>query len=196
MTPMANMRKSFKRRSRTPRARIVRAGCARWFSSRECAIYHMRATAIDNDMKQYTCCQGYYHQCSRVTGGQEQNCPECCLCIEAICCMSCSVSASRMLVMDRYQIHSDPCDRKLIRINNMLQCCSLLCDCAALIDPELKDCASIVDCFAEVFYCSLQACMVTQVHVEMKYRRGQGQAGGYTQAPTDEVPVAKKMYRN
>ena len=39
----------------------------------------------------------------------------------------------------------------------------LICDIAALCDPELKEYAETLDIIAECFYCSLQACMVVQV---------------------------------
>ena len=40
---------------------------------------------------------------------------------------------------------------------------------------------------AEVSYCTIQACMVTQVHVEKQHRGG----GGKTRAGFEEVPVAE-----
>jgi hypothetical protein len=109
--------------------------------------------------------QGYYSPCTRCIDGMDKECPQCCLCIESVCCCSCSISATRMMVMDMYELHSDPCDRKLIRINNMLQCLSCICDIAAMCDPELRECAQCLDCISDIFYCMIQSCMVTQVSI-------------------------------
>lgn len=44
-----------------------------------------------------------------------------CLCLEAWCFPSCAISSTRMLVMDTRNIQPDPCDSRLIRLNNFLQ---------------------------------------------------------------------------
>jgi hypothetical protein len=109
-------------------------------------VYKIRESALNGNMKEYTCCQGYYHSCTKCIDGQEENCPECCLCMEALFCCSCSISATRMLVMDQYELHSDEWDRRLIRINNMLQFASLICDLMALCNDDMKECSEILDC--------------------------------------------------
>ena len=164
-----------------------------------CALYKIRESALNGNFKEYSCCQGYYHACTKCIDGQEENCPECCLMMEATCCCSCSISATRMLVMDQYLLHSDPWDRRLIRVNNMLQCLSIICDIAALVDDSARDCADLLDCISQVFYCSLQSCMVTQVHLELKYQRGEMEKSGtdgpafYRAVPSDETPVARPV---
>lgn len=82
-----------------------------------CAVYHIRVKALENDMQLYrfphiarmmasitmfhndetlpSCCQGYMGKCSNVCNGQEKDCPECSLCLEAVCCIGCSISATR-----------------------------------------------------------------------------------------------------
>jgi len=112
----------------------------------------------------------------------ERTHPECFLCLEVAFCPSCAVSSTRMLVMDKYELHSDPCDRKLIRINNALQCWTMLIDTAAICIPELRDFRDAADCISQAFYCSLQACMVTQIHAELKHQRGQS----FTQVATSD----------
>ena len=109
-----------------------------------------------------SCCQGYY-PCTKCCDGIDTEMPQCCLCLEAFLCCSCSISATRMMVMDKYELHSDPCDRKLIRINNMLQCLSCVCDILAMCDPEFRECAQCLDCVSQIFYISIQSCMITQV---------------------------------
>jgi len=97
-----------------------------------CAVYNVRVQALENDMKQYTCCQGYYANCTKMCDQNADNCPECCLCLEATLCISCSISATRMLVMDQFALHSDAYDRKMIRISNMCQFLSVrVCNTAA-----------------------------------------------------------------
>ncbi|KAJ1464179.1 hypothetical protein T484DRAFT_1870593 [Baffinella frigidus] len=42
-------------------------------------------------------------------------------CMKAWCCHSCAISATRTLIMDTRSIQPDPCDSRLIRLNNALQ---------------------------------------------------------------------------
>ena len=70
--------------------------------------------------------------------------------------------------MDMYELHSDPYDRRLIRLNNMLQCLSAICDLAALCDPEMKEYSDALDLCSECSYFSMQGCMVVQTHIELK----------------------------
>ena len=69
------------------------------------------------------CTEGYFDCCCCIRAGSmgESSCPELCLCLEACCCNSLAVSASRALVMDQYDIMSDPCDNRLINFNNCIQ---------------------------------------------------------------------------
>lgn len=78
--------------------------------------------------------EGYYMGCckNRSCCGVSQ-CPSLCLCLEAHCCNFAAVSASRMLVMERYNLSSDPCDYTLIQINNCLQCLACVCSVLAVI---------------------------------------------------------------
>lgn len=77
-----------------------------------------------SDMSKYECCQGYI-QCCCFKGGAcgENSCPELCLCLEATFCLGLSMSTSRMYIMDKYQLAYDPCDNRLIRLNN---CCEFI----------------------------------------------------------------------
>lgn len=49
------------------------------------------------------------------------------MCVEGCCCNCMAVSASRLVVMEKYQLSSDPCDYMLIRFSNLLMCLSCLC---------------------------------------------------------------------
>ncbi len=72
--------------------------------------------------------EGYYTGCcccKRMSCG-EQSCPTLCMCIEGCCCNFAAVSASRNLVMERYNLSSDPCDYALIKCSNFIMCLSCL----------------------------------------------------------------------
>ncbi len=75
--------------------------------------------------------------CKKMSCG-EQACPTLCLCVEAHCCNFAAVSASRLFVMEKYNLSSDPCDYMLIQLNNILQCLACLCTTCALFIPFMK----------------------------------------------------------
>lgn len=115
-------------------------------------------------MTRYQCCQGYVNMCCFKAGTcGEESCPNLCLCIESCICNGCAVSSTRIYVMDRYQLSSDPCDYRLIRINNCLQLLSCICDIAALIDRNLQTLAHIIDIAADLMYHAVSGCMTAQV---------------------------------
>jgi hypothetical protein len=61
-----------------------------------------------------------------------------------------------------------------------------------MCDSDLAEFANALDCIAQCFYFSLQGCMVTQVHVEIKHRRepgGRGAGSGSFTKVADAVPV-------
>ena len=78
-----------------------------------CVQYKMRMLVLDDDMTRYLCCQGYFGPCCCFKPGEmgERSCPHLCLCAEVFCCESCAVSATRLTVMDQYDIASDPCGK-------------------------------------------------------------------------------------
>lgn len=85
-------------------------------------------------------------------------------------CNCVAVSASRIYVMEKYNLASDPCDYRLMRINNCIQLLACFCDIAAIFDRNLRDCARIVDCVADVSYHIMSGCMTAQVAYEMDYQ--------------------------
>jgi hypothetical protein len=93
--------------------------------------YQTRQKVLGGDMSKYRCCQGYMDDicCGIVKSGQccESTCPSLCLCVESICCIGPAVSSTRIFMMDQYQLSSDACDRKLIRLSNCLQGVSCMC---------------------------------------------------------------------
>ncbi|KAJ1489403.1 hypothetical protein T484DRAFT_1780286 [Baffinella frigidus] len=83
---------------------------------------YLRYKALNEEMSHYSCCQGYYDcMCWQAGTLGEKSCPWPCLFLEAFVCPSCAISATRALMMDTRNIQPDPCDARLIRINNALQ---------------------------------------------------------------------------
>lgn len=82
--------------------------------------------------------------CIKAGSCGEQNCPDFCAFLEGCFCNFAAVSASRNYTMEKYDLTSDPCDYRLIRINNCLQLLACLCSIAALIEPSLRDLSQYV----------------------------------------------------
>lgn len=129
-----------------------------------CTQYALRKKILRDNMSQYQCFQGYYNICC-IRGGtcQEEKCPDFCLFMEGCCCNCIAVSASRTYVMEKYNLSSDACDYRLIRINNGLQCLAVICDLAASFDKSLRKLANMIDCIADTFYHTVSGCMTAQV---------------------------------
>ena len=150
-------------------------------------------------MDAYVCCQGYYDRCCFKAGGIGDQGNPCCLALEGCCCISCSLSATRMYVMDKYDLQSDPCDRRIIRFNNCIQCLSCICHIAAIIDPTFQDLATILDLIADLVFYTTAGCMHAQVNYELDQRKkdgtlgaiGAGGGGQFMAAPKMEPPMAR-----
>jgi hypothetical protein len=77
------------------------------------------------------------------------------------------MSASRLYVMDLYELRSDPCDNKMIRLTNCMMLMACVCDCLVICIKELRECAFCLRAIANcVFYCTL-GCMAGQVNREV-----------------------------
>jgi hypothetical protein len=53
-----------------------------------------------------------------------------------------------MFVMDTRDIVPDPCDNRIIRFSNCMQCLSSILNCLAMCIEQLRDVAEIVDLIA------------------------------------------------
>lgn len=132
------------------------------------ANFKLRRDVLGGDMSKYTCCQGFYSCCCFRPGEMgEQSCPNLCLCLETWCCLHMAVSSSRMYVMDQKGLMSDPCDRRLIRCNNCLQCFACIFSIMAIFVAECRDAAECVRFAADLMFCCVQACMCAQVATEI-----------------------------
>lgn len=71
--------------------------------------------------------QGYLNcACFKAGTLGESSCPAFCLALESCLCLGPSMSSSRNLVMDTYDLRPDPCDNRLIRFSNCCECIELL----------------------------------------------------------------------
>lgn len=134
-----------------------------------CSAFLVRREVLGGDMSRYKCCQGYYDSCCFTAGSYgEESMPDLCLCIEVLCFEACSISATRMFIMDTRNIRPDPCDSRLIRFNNCLFLLSCICNILAIIDDSFDAIADIVELASDIVYLLTASCMLTQTHVEVK----------------------------
>ena len=75
-----------------------------------CANYYARKLALDGNMKDYRCCQGYYGGCCTRCIPCQGRCGSCCLFVETHCCVTVSVMSTRHLVQDRDMIKNSKCE--------------------------------------------------------------------------------------
>lgn len=165
--------------------------CPSWVGSMlffPCAQYSLRYKALNHIERgsgwdNYICCQGYMGGVCCINPGSmgEKSCPQMCMCLEACCCPGLAVSATSMLVRDRYSLGLDDDDVRLIRFNNCLQCFVAVANCAVCIfslvsgDDSCRDNEAMdaLNCFADTVFCCISSCMSAQVHHEIKVREGQ-----------------------
>eukprot|EP00752_Nemacystus_decipiens_P013045 g11540.t1 len=144
--------------------------CMFGFFCAGCAQYIVRKRALDGNLDNYLCCQGYFPMgCLQPGDCGEKKCPSCCLCMESFVCTSCAVSSSRMFLMDKFDVQPDPWDNRIIRFNNCLQLLACVCDIAAICIDEVRHLRRIVDVLAQLVYLSAVGCMTGQMINEMDY---------------------------
>ena len=183
-----------------------------------CTLFKLRYDYLRGDMSQFLCCQGLWGGCLCLRPGRmgEKSCPELCLACEVILCPGLSISATRMSMMQSYQLQSDPFDRKLIRFSNCLQMLSCLCTTVAICVPECQNCARMTEKIADLVFWSVLGCMSAQVHHEMAVRnhqtsqaplaphgagggiappRQQNMHRGHPNKPTIPQPVSQAAYQ-
>lgn len=136
-----------------------------------CASYLLRKRALYNDMSRYTCCAGYL-PCSGQCG--ERKCPELCLGVEVFCCFANSVQSTRFLLQDEFNIQTTKCDNCIIGFMVCLQQLACIFSIIACIvgSDEIQAASNILNCAADVVYCTVCGCMQTQHKVEMDKRDG------------------------
>ena len=80
------------------------------------------------------------------------------------------MSANRQYVMEEYNLESDPCDYRLIRINNCIQMLSCCCSILAMIDENFRHLSQLVNHVADLVYHSVSGCMTAQVAFEIDFQ--------------------------
>ena len=79
--------------------------------------YMLRRKVLEGDMGRYSCGQGYFDcLCFKAGNCCESSCPHVCAFLEGCFCNCIAVSASRMYIQDQFDLTSDKCDYRLIRI--------------------------------------------------------------------------------
>jgi len=153
----------------------------------------LRRKILHDDMSQYQCFQGYYTVCCCIKGGScnEDQCPDFCAFLEGCFCNCVAISASRTYVMEKYDLASDPCDYRLIRINNCLQILALICNIIAIIDGKFRQIARLIDHIADLFYHIISGCMTAQVAHEVNYQDSVGNQGGAVSTSTSAYVTNK-----
>ncbi len=91
-----------------------------------------------------------------------------------------------MTVMDKYHLHSDPCDRQIIRCNNCIQCLSCICTVISAITGQCRGGADCLRQIAHLVYCTVQACMTAQVHFELAAHGADAPKDVYVAAPMQQ----------
>ncbi|RYH26721.1 hypothetical protein EON65_14175 [archaeon] len=74
-----------------------------------------------------------------------------------------AVSASRIYVMEKYDLTSDPCDYRLIRINNCIQALACVVSVLAIFIQDLRELSHIINFIADLVYHTVSGCMTAQV---------------------------------
>eukprot|EP00238_Polyblepharides_amylifera_P006760 CAMPEP_0196594888 /NCGR_PEP_ID=MMETSP1081-20130531/79588_1 /TAXON_ID=36882 /ORGANISM="Pyramimonas amylifera, Strain CCMP720" /LENGTH=177 /DNA_ID=CAMNT_0041919281 /DNA_START=257 /DNA_END=790 /DNA_ORIENTATION=- len=94
--------------------------------------------------------------------------------MEVFCCFSQSVASSRFVIQDERRIENTACDNCLIGFMICMQYVAYVFRIAACITQIdiIEQLADIMDCIADLAYCSVCACMQTQHKVELDVRDG------------------------
>lgn len=169
---------------------MVQSCCTPWclltYVCPICAVCYMRKHAIDNDMTKYTCCMGYFDNgCFRSGHCYEQRCPNTCLFLEVCCCIGPSMSSTRALVMDRYDLQPDACDNRIVRFSNCLQFCSCICSIASIFIREFRHVTHLIHFTADTVFYTALGCMASQVNHELNVRQVASKAS-YEAIPVDD----------
>jgi len=109
--------------------------------------------------------------CFKSSRCNEKACPWFCLCVEVLLCLGPSVSATRMMVMDQYEIRPDPCDNRIVRLTNCLMVMSCVCDLLSVCVRELRYAANIIHSAANCVAYGTMGCMASQVFKEIDHRK-------------------------
>jgi len=152
-----------------------------------CASFQQRKQLLYGDMSRALCCAGSM-PCSGRCG--EQKCPNFCLALETVLCFPMSVSSTRYALQDELRIMNTPFDNCVIGTMIVAQYLACVCACAACLtgSDEINELAQLLDFVADILWCSVCSCLLTQQHVELDARDKAGGALAYAaQQPTHQA---------
>lgn len=143
-----------------------------------CFLFYIRYKVLnllhpDNAWTNYSIFQGYYPLCCcfDINHISYNNFPRTSLFLESLCCPSMAISSTRFLLMDKYDLTLDPCDNRIVRVNNFIQVADCICIIASKFDYKLLKIVKILDLFSSVIYLTTIGCMITQINKEVMYRQ-------------------------
>lgn len=181
----------------TFKVKLCKAPCAEpccWMGSMicfPCAQYKVRYMALNHaepgsGWSNYKCCQGMFGGCCCIKPGSmgEENCPQCCMCLEGTCCTGMAISATQGMVMQQHGLGLDQDDVRLIRCNNCLQFLACMASCLNIcIDFDGDDAiVGLINLVADITFCCVSGCMTARTYHEITERE-------------KEAPVGNKMER-
>lgn len=144
--------------------RVVRTKASLGTTASPLGLYADRQLTTISPPPTDECCQGVFNFfCCQAGSLGEQNCPDVYLCCEVLCCPSCAISGSRSYIMQEKRLTSDPCDRRIIRCNNALQCFSCICSLVYMCTGQCGDAARIIRRISDLVYCCVQGCMTVRL---------------------------------
>ena len=80
----------------------------------------------------------------------------------------CAMSATRLYLQEERQIATDPCDNRIIRLNNCLMILSCICNILAIFCQELEQIAQLIECIQYIVFYIPAGCMIGQTALEMQ----------------------------
>ncbi|KAJ6940399.1 hypothetical protein NC651_006518 [Populus alba x Populus x berolinensis] len=106
----------------------------------------------------YVCCAGNLPSSGRCG---ESQCPELCLCTEVVCCFCNSVSSTRFLLQDEFNIQTTQCDNCIVVLSISLSLMDNVFSLVACItgNDEIGDLAQLLSCLSDLVYCAVCACI-------------------------------------
>lgn len=129
--------------------------CVSAFCCPCCCTFMQRKKLMMDDWSRYRCCAGICGQCLCL-GSNCGKCAPCCMVMETLFCLACSVHGNRFMVMQHYGLQTECCDCVIMWAACILQIVGMIAGCDAV--------QSAADCF----YLIVLSCMLTQNEYQMK----------------------------
>tara|TARA_Y100000389_G_scaffold168964_1_gene174931 strand:+ start:909 stop:1667 length:759 start_codon:yes stop_codon:yes gene_type:complete len=141
-----------------------------------CLLVYLRHKTLnllypESGWEHYSCFQGYFQACCFTNYIPQNKFPLLSISLESLLCPGLSVSSTRFLLMDNYNLTLDPCDNRIIRLNNFLLISKCICKEAARLNKNINHFVKCIDYVTDCLYLSLIGCTITQINHEINYRR-------------------------